>query len=336
VLNIQYSTDGGANWASRSPSSTASPITITGLTNGTTYEVQLRLVTSTGPRDSSASATGTPRTTPAAPGAPTGVAGNTEVTLTWAPPDDDGGDEITGYTVQSSTNGTTYTDQAGCTGLGPVLTCTATGLTSGTAYTFKVAAINDAGTGTYSAASAAITPVAATCAAGGTCRVGDTGPGGGTVFYVGQFTLTSTDQTMRYLEVAPTSGGTAWTDVRVAWSGNTSQSVSTSQNLGTGAKNTANMIAQAGGGSTANRAATSVAAYAGGGLTDWFLPSYRELEALQLSGLGGTYQSPGYWTSSQFSATTAFTRSMSNGATPTWAKSTTRWVRPIRAFGVVN
>jgi hypothetical protein len=156
------------------------------------------------------------------------------------------------------------------------------------------------------------------------------------VFYVGSFTLTSTGQTMRYLEVAPTSGATAWTDVRVAWSGNTSQSVSTSQDLGAGALNTANMIAQPGGGSTANRAATSVAAYTGGGLTDWFLPSYRELEALQLSRLGGSYQAPAYWTSSQFSAANAFTRSMSNGATTNWSKSTTRWVRPIRAFGVVN
>jgi len=38
------------------------------------------------------------------------------------------------------------------------VTCTATGLTNGTAYYFKVAAINSAGTSAYSTASAAVTP----------------------------------------------------------------------------------------------------------------------------------------------------------------------------------
>ena len=326
ATNLQYTTNGGTSWTTRSPASVTSPLTITGLANGTTYEVQIRMVTAGGLSPESSSATGTPRTTPTAPAAPTGTAGNTSVTLSWTAPADDGGTEITGYTVQSSTNGTTYADQAGCTTLGVVYTCVATGLASGTAVTFKVAAVNAAGTGSYSAASAAITPVAATCAAGGTCQVGDTGPGGGTVFYVGSFTLTSTGQTMSYLEVA----GATWTDTRVAWSGNTSSSVSTSEALGSGAANTAAIIAQS---NTAGRAATNAAAYNGGGLTDWFLPSYQELAALQGSGQGGPYNSPGYWSSSQYNSTNAFTRVMSNNSTPYMLKGSTRWVRPIRAFG---
>ena len=70
----------------------------------------------------------------------------------------------------------------------------------------------------------------------------------------------------------------------------------------------------------------------GGGLTDWFLPSLEELRALASSGRGGPYNSPCYWTSSQFAATDAYTVTMSGGASPYVAKSTTRWVRPVRAF----
>lgn len=327
--NLQYSTNGGSSWTTRSPSSTSSPLSITGLTNGTTYPIALRMVTSTGFSDVSDIAPGTPRTTPSAPAAPTGAPGNSSVSLSWSAPTDDGGAQITGYTVQRSTDGVTYTDQAGCTSLGVDFTCTATGLTSGTAYTFKVAAINAAGTGAYSTASASITPVAATCAGGGTCRVGDTGPGGGTVFYVAG----SPQSWGQYLEVAPStwSGGT---DPRQAWSGNTTTSVAgaTGTAIGTGAANTAAIVVD---NSTANRAATSAVAYNGGGKTDWYLPSQDELRALSASGQGRPYLNPGYWSSTQSQAAKAIVVTMSNAAATDWAKSTTRYVRPIRAFSPV-
>ncbi|NCZ88880.1 MAG: DUF1566 domain-containing protein, partial [Actinobacteria bacterium] len=57
---------------------------------------------------------------------------------------------------------------------------------------------------------------ALSCAAGGACVVGDTGPGGGIVFYVAGATFTSTGSdcatACRYLEAAPTdqSTGVAW------------------------------------------------------------------------------------------------------------------------------
>jgi hypothetical protein len=330
--NLQYSTNGGMTWTTRSPASTSSPLTVSGLANGTTYEVQIRMVTSSGFTPSSASVTVTPRTTPSAPAAPTGTAGNSQVTLRWTAPSDDGGTLITGYTVQSSTDGSTYADQAGCSSLGLVFTCTATGLTSGTPYTFKVAAINAAGTGTYSSASAPVTPAAATCATGGTCALGDTGPGGGTVFYVGSFTLTSTGQTMRYLEAAPANwnGGT---DPRVAWSGNTSSNVSTGTALGTGAANTNAIVGQS---SVANKAATLANAYESGGLSDWFLPSADEAHQLYvrrgLPGIAGSLASGGYWSSSQKDASNAWVVFMTNGAHTYNKKSLKFDVRPIRAF----
>ena len=55
VLTYQYSTDDGGSWHDRSSGSTASPLVITGLTNGTLYRVRLRAVDARG--DGSPSAT---------------------------------------------------------------------------------------------------------------------------------------------------------------------------------------------------------------------------------------------------------------------------------------
>jgi hypothetical protein len=85
------------------------------------------------------------------------------VTLNWSAPGSTGGAPITGYrispyigaTAQSPINtGSTATSR------------TITGLTNGTAYTFRVAATNSAGTSADSTASAAVTPRAATTAPG--------------------------------------------------------------------------------------------------------------------------------------------------------------------------
>lgn len=332
ATNVEYSTNGGATWAARSPASGISPLSLSGLSNGTTYEVQIRMVTGSGPSAASASATVTPRTVPGAPAAPTGSSGNGQVTLRWNAPSDDGGSIVTGYTVRASSDGVTYVDQTGCTGLGVVLTCRATGLLGGTSYTFKVAAINAAGTGAFSAASSPITPVAATCAAGGTCSLGDTGPGGGIVFYVGSFTLTSTGQTLTYLEAAPANwnGGA---DPRVAWSGNSSTNVGTSTQLGAGAANTNAIVQQ---NSSAGKAATIAQAFRGGGLSDWFLPSTDEASKLYASrglpGIQGSLIAGGYWNSTESSATQARVTFMSTGSNTYNKKSLLFAVRPIRAF----
>ena len=59
--------------------------------------------------------------------------------------------------------------------------------------------------------------------------MGDTGPGGGIVFYVAASNFTALyspcNRTCRYLEAAPTSGTNAWTDIRIAWSGNTTGNI---------------------------------------------------------------------------------------------------------------
>ncbi len=95
----------------------------------------------------------------------TSIPGNTQVSLSWTAPASDGGEAITGYRVQVATSsGGTYTNAAGpcasATGRTAV-SCAATGLANGTQYFFKVAAINSVGTGSDSAASSGVTPVAA-------------------------------------------------------------------------------------------------------------------------------------------------------------------------------
>ena len=95
----------------------------------------------------------------AAPGAPTGVtatAGDGSAEVTWTAPADEGDSAITVYTVTSDPDGAT------CVWTSGPLTCTVSGLTNGTAYTFTVTATNDSGIGLASDPSAPVIPSAPT------------------------------------------------------------------------------------------------------------------------------------------------------------------------------
>jgi hypothetical protein len=95
----------------------------------------------------------------------TASGGNAQATVSWtAPTGVISQAPITDYTVQYSSNsGSTWTTftRAASTATSAVVT----GLTNGTAYTFRVAAVNGVGTGSYSTATIALTPTAATFAA---------------------------------------------------------------------------------------------------------------------------------------------------------------------------
>ena len=94
-------------------------------------------------------------TLPGAPGSVTASAGDAAATVTWTAPASNGGGAITGYVVTPYIAGVA---QAAQTFASAATTEPVTGLTPGTSYTFKVAAVNAAGTGPLSAASAAVTP----------------------------------------------------------------------------------------------------------------------------------------------------------------------------------
>ena len=60
ITNYKYSTDNGGTFTAVSPASTTSPILISGLTNGTTYQVKILAVNSVGVGAASAAVSGTP------------------------------------------------------------------------------------------------------------------------------------------------------------------------------------------------------------------------------------------------------------------------------------
>ena len=234
--------------------------------------------------------------------APGVTSGNSQVTVTWSAAVANGS-PVSGYNVQKSTSlFGTFSDAVGCVGLAVVLSCVASGLTNGVTYYFQVTASNGVGVSVASASSLSVTPEKS-------YSIGVAGPGGGRVFYVAPSGTTfacGVDLTSRctYLEVAPigwsvevqspaqvvcSTPGTATADPGCAWSGNTTGFIgTTSASIGTGLKNTLAIIAQASGGSTAGRSATVSQGYRGGGLTDWYLPTINELNALCAYARGGT------------------------------------------------
>jgi hypothetical protein len=94
---------------------------------------------------------------PPAPTSLSATAGNAQASLTWSAPTVLSQTPITDYIVQYSSNGgstwTTFSD-----GTSTSTSATVTELTNGTAYVFRVAAVNGVGTGAYSSVTSSVTP----------------------------------------------------------------------------------------------------------------------------------------------------------------------------------
>jgi len=133
---------------------------VSGLTAGTAYTFKVQASNAAGAGPVSASSNAVTPTTTTVPGAPTGVTATATVggaKVTWSAPASNGGSAITGSTITPYAGVTAQTALA-VTVAGTATTGTITGLTSGTAYTFKVKSTNAIGTGAESAASAALKP----------------------------------------------------------------------------------------------------------------------------------------------------------------------------------
>jgi len=131
----------------------ASPCTVTGLTDGTSYTFSVHATNAVGSSAESApSAAVTPVSAPGAPTAVTAAPGDTQATVSFTAPASDGGSPITSYTVTSTPGGLTAT----C----PSSPCIVTGLTNGTSYTFTVHATNAVGDSAQSVPSPSVSPAA--------------------------------------------------------------------------------------------------------------------------------------------------------------------------------
>jgi hypothetical protein len=78
---------------------------------------------------------------PIAPGTPTASSTGTSATITWTAPADNGGQAVSSYRIQRSTDNINFSTIVSSTG-STLLTYTDTGLTPGTKYYYRVAAIN--------------------------------------------------------------------------------------------------------------------------------------------------------------------------------------------------
>jgi hypothetical protein len=179
-----------------------------------------------------------------------------------------------------------------------------------------------------------------TCAQGGVCVVGNTGPGGGIVFYVATSPFTATgapcSTSCRYLEVAPTSGANPWSDVTSAWTGATRVLMGTTGDaIGRGYANTQAMV-----GLSSSGAGPMPGAYRGpSNLSDWYLPSKDEIYQLWIQrSVVGMTNNLRYWSSSEQKTDAAWSKQFNSSASflSTGKENTTVYVRPIRAFSTAN
>jgi len=152
ITNYQYSTNNGTTWVTRSPLSVASPISITGLTNGTSYTVVIRALNGATTGEISNSIVATPRTVPGAPTAVSASAqSSTSVNVSFTAPVSNGGNAITSYIVTPYIGAVAQATTSGSSS--PI---TINLLTTGQTYTFRVNAVNDAGNGALSTASSSL------------------------------------------------------------------------------------------------------------------------------------------------------------------------------------
>ena len=157
---IEYRLTTSATWLTFAHTPTAAPaITVTGLTNGLTYEFRVKSLNAAGASPSSNIAGPlVPMTTASVPVNLVGTFGDLKVTLAWGTPTSNGGGAITDYLIQyrEAKLGSAWVTFPHTPST--ATTIAVTGLTNGTAYFFRVAAVNPVGYGA-TALTSPITPM---------------------------------------------------------------------------------------------------------------------------------------------------------------------------------
>lgn len=156
---IQYRRTNSPVWSTLPhTASTATSVVVPRLVNGQPYVFRIAAINAAGQGDWSAqSGAVVPLPTPTAPGRPVCVAGDGAVALRFAPPRSTGGLKITDYVIQySSDAGANWTTAADAVSASP--SALIRGLSNGTTYFFRVAAVTAGGVGAFSASSAPAIP----------------------------------------------------------------------------------------------------------------------------------------------------------------------------------
>jgi hypothetical protein len=185
-----------------------------------------------------------------------------------------------------------------------------------------------------------------TCAEGGSCVVGDIGPGGGEVFF------TSGLGSSKYLEVGPTTwyDNTAKQDFTWCFGKETQLVGVPGGSRGLGASNTARIASFCSPNGGAYWITQRNASGGIGGKTDWWLPTLSELNYLclyarQLPENAGTctnvnplragFLAQSYWSSTEHNAELVWYQNFINGgqAYLDGTKGLRLVVRPVRSFG---
>ncbi len=130
--------------------------TITGLANGTAYDIRVRAANRAG-SGAWATIAATPATRPRIPTNVEATASGRNIQVTWTAPAS-GGAPITRYTVQSCSGGCTSWRSTTVSGNPPATTATISGLATATTYRVRVRAVNSAGESGWSATDTATTP----------------------------------------------------------------------------------------------------------------------------------------------------------------------------------
>jgi hypothetical protein len=176
---IQYRRATTQAWSTfQHVSSAATTTVVTGLANRQAYVFRVAAVNALGQGSwSTQSSAVIPLPPPSAPGRPVGAAGNGVVSLRFLAPQATGGLRVTDYVIQYSANsGASWTTAADS--VSPLTTATVRGLSNGTSYIFRVAAVTAGGVGAFSASSAPVIPFLRTAIPAAPASVIGVGSGG--------------------------------------------------------------------------------------------------------------------------------------------------------------
>ncbi|MEI7550081.1 MAG: fibronectin type III domain-containing protein [Actinomycetes bacterium] len=155
ISKYSYSINGGTTWITPSPNPLTNPIVVTGLTNGTSYQVRVRTFNEIGDSDPSAISVATPATSSAAPAITAVTPADGSLSVAFNAPTNTGGSAITTYEY-SIDGGTLWKSRGAASAASPLVI---TGVRNGAAYPIKIRAITAIAQGAASATTLAIPQV---------------------------------------------------------------------------------------------------------------------------------------------------------------------------------